>query len=383
MNKMVQSEQMRPPTGGVEAPYRYGALSDAEVDAWVGELLEHGYCILPAAIPPAQLQELRGVCAGLGASAYAALPGVDPAFSALATAPNILRIAQRICGEDCLLSSTTLSSPPPGTPEQEYHTDDLLYGRELFPRPLQHYLNVNTITALADFTAANGATKIIPGSHRWHEFPPRGNAPRRPDAALHSPVNEAYEIDFEARGIEVAVAEMKAGSTVFWLGATWHCRGPCDPLGEDEAAGGASTRHSLVFQYCRGNLRTQENSMVQLPHTTVAAMQPEMQRLCGYSPTVEGLGFAAKGFPAALLGDGGKELLAMERAGARDTALANYKRLQAHLDEHREREAAEGICDATVAENGGLEAELEGLESRAFTISQRMYEIRRELNPKL
>jgi ectoine hydroxylase-related dioxygenase (phytanoyl-CoA dioxygenase family) len=187
---------------------------------------------------------------GLGASAYAALPGVDPAFGALATAPNILRIAKRICGQDALLSSTTLSSPPPGTPEQEYHTDDLLYGRELFPRPLQHYLNVNTITALSDFTAANGATKLIPGSHRWHEFPPRGNAPRRPDAALHSPVNEAYELDFEARGIEVVRAEMKAGSTVFWLGATWHCRGPCQPLGEDGADPGVagSTRHSLVFQ---------------------------------------------------------------------------------------------------------------------------------------
>ena len=126
--------------------------------------------------------------------------------------------------------------------------------------------------------------------------------------------------------------------------------------------------------------------MIQLPHATVAAMDPEMQRLCGYSPTVEGLGFTAKGFPAALLGDGGKELLGQELAGARDTAVANYKRLLAHLDEHRQRGAlaSSGDGGAALRERAGLEEELEGLESRAFTISQRIHEIRRDLNnPKL
>ena len=37
-------------------------------------------------------------------------------------------LLKRNCGEDAILSSTTLSSPSPGTPEQEYYTDDLLYG---------------------------------------------------------------------------------------------------------------------------------------------------------------------------------------------------------------------------------------------------------------
>ena len=49
--------------------------------------------------------------------------------------------------------------------------------------------------------------------------------------------------------------------------------------------------------------------MIQLTQDTVAAMSPDMQRLVGYSPTVEGLGFTGAGFPAAMLGEGGKELI--------------------------------------------------------------------------
>ena len=52
------------------------------------------------------------------------------------------------------------------------------------------------------------------------------------------------------------------------------------------------------------------------------------------------------------------------------------------IDEHRQRGAlaSSGDSGAAVRERAGLEEELEGLESRAFTISQRIHEIRRELN---
>ena len=46
-------------------------------------------------------------------------------FCELATAPNVLRIVKKLIGEDCLLSSTTLRSPGPSTPEQEFHVSEI------------------------------------------------------------------------------------------------------------------------------------------------------------------------------------------------------------------------------------------------------------------
>ena len=172
--------------GLATAEYEYQELDELQIEQRVAELLEHGYCIVPASIPTELFAQLRSACAPLANTAYGNLMARHPAFCDLCTAPNLLRIARRICGDDCLVSSYSLSSPPADTPEQEYHTDDLLYGRELFPRPLDHYLNINTITALNDFSAGasarpptslsrtccgadrcagaeNGATKIVPG----------------------------------------------------------------------------------------------------------------------------------------------------------------------------------------------------------------------------
>ena len=143
--------------GLAAAEYEYRELDEREIEQRVAELLEHGYCILPASIPTELLAQLRAACAPLANTAYGNLMARDTAFCELCTAPNLLRIARRICGDDCLVSSYSLSSPPADTPEQEYHTDDLLYGRELFPRPLNHFLNINTITALNDFSAGESA----------------------------------------------------------------------------------------------------------------------------------------------------------------------------------------------------------------------------------
>ena len=120
--------------------------------------------------------------------------------------------------------------------------------------------------------------------------------------------------------------------------------------------------------------------MIQLTHQTVAAMSPDMQRLVGYSPTVEGLGFTGAGFPAAMLGEGGKELLSKEFDSARDTAVANYKRLLAHLEEGRRREQQEQAVGDEARTLAEMQAELEELEARAFTTGRRIADLRRAIN---
>ena len=54
---------------------------------------------------------------------------------------------------------------------------------------------------LTDFAAGNGATVVVPGSHRWQD------RTRRPEEH------------------QFVIAEMPAGSAVFYLGSTLHARG--------------------------------------------------------------------------------------------------------------------------------------------------------------
>ena len=77
---------------------------------------------------------------------------------------------------------------------QPIHADD-----QLLPLPKPHVPTVcNTMWALTDFTEANGATRIIPGSHLRD----------------HSP-------EFGSRHESIA-AEMPRGSVLVWHGSLWH-----------------------------------------------------------------------------------------------------------------------------------------------------------------
>ena len=82
----------------------------------------------------------------------------------------------------------------PGAEHQYPHRDELVWN--LVPRPHPE-LQLASIIALVDFDAANGATRVVPGSHRWE----------------HERVQTEDEI---------AVAEMAAGSAVIYLGSTIH-----------------------------------------------------------------------------------------------------------------------------------------------------------------
>ena len=163
--------------------------------------------------------------------------------------PTLLAVCDRVLGPSCaryqLNVGQTLQRGP-GSEEQFLHRDEDVWIH--MPQPHPH-LQVASMTALVDFTDEIGATRIIPGSHRW---------PRERQPEPH----------------EIAVAEMPAGSTALYLGSTIH-------------GGGANTteldRRGLHLSYVVGWLRTEENNYLAVPPEIASGLPRATQELLGYA----------------------------------------------------------------------------------------------------
>jgi hypothetical protein len=165
------------------------------------------------------------------------------------------------------LNLVHLIAPGPGAQAQMLHRDQLLWHRVPKPRP---EILVASIIALVDFTVELGATRLVPGSHRWESG-------RKPEPH------------------EVADAEMPAGSAVVYLGSTYH------------GAGANSTadrwRRGIHMSYVLGWLRTEENLYLSTPPEVVKTMPRRTQELMGYARH-GGLGSVDMRDPVELLATG-------------------------------------------------------------------------------
>lgn len=166
------------------------------------------------------------------------------AFDALAVHPLLLGVLDTVLGPSYQLSAPTGIEIGPGEKAQFLHTDDAIYP---LPRPHPEVV-LNSMWALDDFTAANGATRVVPGSHRWTD-----RVPVDPD--------------------ETVTVTMPAGSVLFIVGNLWH-------------GGGANTtdrpRLGVLLEYAAGWLRQQENHVVAVPPSVVHGFDPRLQELLGY-----------------------------------------------------------------------------------------------------
>ena len=151
----------------------------------------------------------------------------------------------------------------PGEIAQPIHADDMAIPLDKPHRPIV----CNSMWALSDFTAANGATRLIPGSH-------------------HLP-NPEYGYDYNS-----IPAEMPKGSVLIWEGALWH-------------GGGANRtkarRTGIAMNYCAGFIRQQENQQLGLSPDLVRSFSPRLQELVGYGAYRGLIGHIDKQSPAQLL----------------------------------------------------------------------------------
>src|SRR3954468_20293604 len=228
------------------------------VDLVVDGLEADGYCIVDGLLSPeeaaaaraslvdvlASTPEGRNDFEGFKTRRIYALFAKTRAFDGPAIDPLLLGVLDRVLGHYQLSAPTGIQIGP-GEKAQVLHRDESVY-----PLP-PDYPNVviNTMWALDDFTEANGATRLIPGSHAWV-----GRTPGPDD--------------------EPVQAVMPAGSVIFYLGKIWH-------------GGGANRtdrpRLGVILEYVAGWLRAQENHLLAVPRETVAELPERLQELLGYN----------------------------------------------------------------------------------------------------
>lgn len=164
--------------------------------------------------------------------------------------PTLLAVCDAVLGPSCARYQLNLAhvlDRGPGAEAQFLHRDELVWVH--MPRPHPE-LQVASMIALVDFDEANGATRIVPGSHRWpHDRQPEEH--------------------------EIAVAAMSAGSAVIYLGSTIH-------------GGGANTtadrwRRGMHLSYVLGWLRTEENHYLATPPEIARTLPRPAQELLGYA----------------------------------------------------------------------------------------------------
>ncbi len=186
-----------------------------------------------------------------------ALIGRSPAARTLVQHPVILDVAGRLLHQARAyqVHLTQLISIGGGSPGQPIHRDEWAF--DFFPFPSDLHPQCNTIWAMNDFTDANGATRLIPGSQDW-------------------------PVAFDHKVTESVPAEMSKGSCLLYTGKVYH-------------GGGANTtdttRTGLNITYCAAWLRQEENQYLSCPPEVAATLDDDLLKLMGYQMGSYALGY--------------------------------------------------------------------------------------------
>jgi ectoine hydroxylase-related dioxygenase (phytanoyl-CoA dioxygenase family) len=240
-------------------------------------LLEDGYVVVTDLLSPAEVAAARADLSrvlqatptgrndfeGRATQRIYALFAKTRTFDAAATGPLLLEVLDQVLGPSQLSAPVGIRIGP-GETAQVLHRDDSVYPLPPAGPPVV----VNTMWPLDEFTARNGATRFIPGSHRW--APGRRPSPEDP----------------------VQAAIMSPGSAMFYLGSLWHGGG---------ANRTAEPRLGVILEYAAGWLRPQENHCLAVPQDIVRNLPARLQELLGYGIYPPFLGYVDGAHPRKVL----------------------------------------------------------------------------------
>jgi ectoine hydroxylase-related dioxygenase (phytanoyl-CoA dioxygenase family) len=245
--------------------------SDPTTRAHIEHVIEHGYVIIPNCFTRAQAKEARDEIQrlltkdgiplggrnnfeGLSTNRIYSVLNKTRVFDKFAILPPVLALNDYFLDEGYQLHAFHTISINPGEKAQALHHDDGYIQMERPRRPFGSAIMV----AFDEYTASNGATRIIPGSHKW---------------------------DSHHRGIpeETIPALCPEGGVVYFISTLWH-------------GGGANVsdkpRQSATVQYCQPYIRSFENQMLAVDPRKLKDINPRIVEMMGWKHMEPFVGYA-------------------------------------------------------------------------------------------
>ncbi len=173
----------------------------------------------------------------------------SPSFRPLANHPLVTGTLDRVLGDHATsyqLHLTQVIDIGPGEPGQLVHRDQWAF--DFFPFPAGYEVECHVMWAMTDFTELNGATRVIPGSHKWEDK-----------------LRPAYE--------ETVPAEMPKGSVFLYVGSVYHGGG---------ANRSSERRLGINVGYTLSWLRQEENQYLACPPEVARTIDEDLAKLIGY-----------------------------------------------------------------------------------------------------
>lgn len=259
-----------------------------DLEAKLADFERDGYVVLERVIAPERMDALRDALdrvearnkigfrdtdfEGRNTVRIYNLLAYDEAFWEVPIEPVALAFAERVLDPELQLSSLSAITLCPGQGAQPLHADD-----QLIPVPKPHQpFTLNCVWALSDFTEENGATLLVPGSHKADGMP---------------------DFDIET---DTVPGVMPKGSLIFWHGSFWHAGGQNRTQ---------ARRYALANYYCAGFVRQQENQQLGVPLEMARRFPKRLKELCGYSAYRGLYGHVDNVDPITMLGESGEKLI--------------------------------------------------------------------------
>ena len=258
-----------PPNGPLSVP-RLDA--GAGVDEAESALREHGCVVIERLAPVALMDSIESELVpfldatppgsdeftGVRTRRTGALLARSAGFRELAAHPLVLGALDRVLGDHATsyqLHLTQVIEIGPGEPAQLVHRDQWAF--DFFPFPEGFEVECHTMWAMNDFTEENGATRVVPGSHKW---------------ADRLRLSEDDTIP----------AEMPKGSVLLYLGSLYHGGGANR---SDKARRGINVGYTLSW------LRQEENQYLACPPEVARELPEALAQLAGYRRGAYALGY--------------------------------------------------------------------------------------------
>ncbi|MEM9521379.1 MAG: phytanoyl-CoA dioxygenase family protein [Actinomycetota bacterium] len=233
-------------------------------------LAEHGYAIVENVVGDDVMDQLaaesapyvdhsaagRDVYDGMFTRRTGSLIARCPTARRLVMHPTVLGTVGHVLGHATTyqLHLTQIITIEPGETKQKPHRDQMAF--DFYPFPAGYHVQCNTMWALTDFTAANGATHISPGTSAM--------------------------ADSEADAVAEIQAEMPRGSVLFYDGKVLHGGGANHSDG---------VRQGVNITYAVGWVRQEENQFLACPPEIARTLDDDLLKLMGYQQGAFALGY--------------------------------------------------------------------------------------------